>query len=176
MYYRRMHTAKSAYDPLYSMRLSSVDSIERWRDYCGFGVAGGKPYLKFYDRLAYYSTTPSVSAISGDVLNIATISSNAETGSRFDSRTVPYQKIEMIYPSDYTADAKHKSNLFSVTILDTGIGELDQRIKDKEIKDDSGNIRRAVDRLKMDITNAVFEIAQNVSPANTQLFNVKFGD
>lgn len=57
---RRMHISKSAYDSQYSMNMSSLSSIDACRQYCGIGICGGQPYLKFYDGTSYMSEGDSL--------------------------------------------------------------------------------------------------------------------
>ena len=63
IYYLRMHTTKSAFNPQYTMEMSSTTSIMNARTYCGIGVCGGRPYLKYYDD----STYNSISAMDGEL-------------------------------------------------------------------------------------------------------------
>lgn len=76
----------------------------------------------------------------------------------------PYQKVEQFIPVNYNDHGRsnHKSQLFSVRIRNTGIEE----VEDDEIRE----------RIMTDVTNAVSRIANRVCPAQTQLFDVRFGD
>jgi hypothetical protein len=74
--------------------------------------------------------------------------------------------------------------VFSIEILSTGIGsmeESEQAVADdqdasEEDRADAVEALRKLDMLKRDITAAVREIVRNITPANTQLFDVYFRD
>ena len=78
--------------------------------------------------------------------------------------TLPYQKIEQFIPVNNNDHGRsfHKSQLFSVGIRNTEI----ENIEDSDV----------ADRIRTDITNAVFRMAEKVCPAQTQLIDVRFGD
>lgn len=75
----------------------------------------------------------------------------------------PYQKIEQFIPVNYNdhGKSKHKSQLFSVRLRNTGVED----IEDSDLRE----------RIRSEITNAVSRIANRVCPAQTQLLDVRFG-
>lgn len=174
IYYMRMHTTKSAFNPLYSMEMSSTTTLANARTYCGIGTSGGRPYLKYYDDVTY----EALSSDGKNLENITAIRKNSKSGMATDTTTTPYQKIEYIYPVDYAGDAKHKSNVFTIGILSTNIGTLAQRVNDK-IEDDTAQdtdyeLLDKLNTLSADITHAIRDIVEMITPANTQLFDVYF--
>lgn len=70
---------------------------------------------------------------------------------------------------------KHKPTVFSVRLSNTHITELEQKNET-----DPEAVYRAkkqlAEALKKDIANTIRDIAKNVAPANTQLFEVYFND
>ena len=194
MHCNRLHTSKSAYDSMYTMNMDSLSTLKEARQYCEINTCAGKPYLKFYDYINYNVQGP-VSSIN-DVTELATVSANCIGNNQFDPVTVPYQKIEYLLPTDYNYSALHKSNAFNVNILctdiekvednlDTSYEALDLKWQNAKTKEEKDQIAQMIDYnnetrdklqiLKFEITNAVREIAKHISPANTQLVDVKFG-
>lgn len=62
------------------------------------------------------------------------MSANSSGNSQYDHMTVPYQKIEYLYPADYNYSALHKANAYNVTILSTGIDKVEAQIEEAEDK------------------------------------------
>ena len=174
IYYLRMHTTKSAFNPQYTMEMSSTTSIMNARTYCGIGVCGGRPYLKYYDN----STYNSISAMDGELQHVITQRCNSKSGSAVDNTTTPFQKIEYLYPTDYVNEAKHKSNVFTVNILSTNIGtiatDLNEKIQDNTATPDEYDLMSKLNTLSLDISHAIRDIVEHITPANTQLFDVYF--
>lgn len=170
IYYRRMMTAKSLYGSQYSMEMPSEWKLSSARTYCGIGTCAGRTYLKYWDDVDY-----NVVSTDRDYLTECTAeSANSYDGSQY-SDMKPYQKIEYLYPTDYSSSAKHKSNMFSIEILSTGIGSMEERelavLEDLDATDAdrsaAADALRKLDILKRDITAAVREIVRNITPANT---------
>ena len=69
---------------------------------------------------------------------------------------------------------KHKPTAFSVRLNNTHINELEQNDTDTEEVHKTKEL--LAESLKKDITNTVRDIAKNIAPANTQLFEVYFND
>ena len=118
-------------------------------------------YLKFYDDRRYSGW--DIQKQGGD--EAVTLSAEYEDS---NGRKYPYQKIEFFYPSTSSSMCKHKSTLFSVRISDSGLGKVSES--------DSQQVKDIIANIKMDIENSVRKIAENVSPANTELFKVYFQD
>ena len=177
-YFIRMHTTKSAYNSTYSMEMPNNTTLARARTYCGIGVSGGRPYLKYYDDSTYSAL--SVDDKDGLAL-VDTKWENSTSGSKFDKSSKPFQKIEYLFPIDYANEAKHKSNVFTVNILSTNIGTITDKINEKIENDEfvSPHEYEVLDRLEtlsIDIAHAVRDIARHITPANTQLFDVYLND
>ena len=175
-YFRRLMTTKSAFNSLYSMQMSAANEIDHCRDYVEINVCGGKPYLKYYDNLKYVGDRDSESVEEAQALvDLETQKSNTEDGLTTSFEKKPFQKIEYIYPIDYKSSARHKSNLYSIVVSDTGIEQM-QNMVDTQNQDnaDVQSAASALKRLKFEITTAIRDIARDVAPANTQLFDVKF--
>jgi hypothetical protein len=65
-----------------------------------------------------------------------------------------------------SSTARHKSNLFSVKMKNTGLDESAQM--------SSGEDAETAAKLRKDIVNGIKAIVDNVVPANTQLFEAQF--
>ena len=147
--YATSNPVKAIYDGTYTTEGGNFD-LSSAREYVGIMESGGNVYLKFRDDVGYPT---GVSPEEGDVETV-----NPEPSIRKYS----YQKIERYNPTKVASTARHKSNLFSVRILNSGIGD--------------GNQDDGLSSLRLDIENAVREIVRNISPVNTQLFKVYFED
>ena len=84
---------------------------------------------------------------------------------------IPFQKVESLKFTRNESIVRHKSNLFSINLFDTGLEttkDLNEcrREGDEEVK--IGSV------MKTEIQNAIREIVENIAPANTQLFKVFF--
>ena len=145
-----MMTTKNAYDPLYSMNMSSDNRLNSCRTYCGIQNSHGRPLLKYYDNVNY----------SCEKLQKGKTAMVAEITEKY-----PYQKVEYIYPGTFKSNSKHKSTLFSVEINNSGLDENDA---------DSTAVKKLKDNIKKTISNAIRELADNICPANTQLFKVYY--
>lgn len=89
--------------------------------------------------------------------------------------------MEYVYPTKFTGNAKHKSTLFSVSIGGSQILSTESQFRYQLETATAADTRKkaqerldAVERIKRDIKSAVREIARNVAPANTQLFDTYF--
>ena len=170
VYAQRMMPTKSTLNPQYTTEMSAQTSLLNCRTYAEIKSVGGRPYLKYYDDVNYLAVE-SISETSA-LQDVYMRPVNSQTGSSNDNLTKPYQKIEFVYPVDYKTNAKHKTNVFNVELSGTSI---DTEMQKAEALDDQKK-KDALWRIKFDIQSAIREIAKNVSPANTQLFDVKFLD
>lgn len=127
------YSGKNQYGPTYSMEMDGPNSLSVQRKYEGIMSSGEKIYLKYRDI-------------------------RKDSGGK-----VPYQKVEQFIPvnSNDHGKSRHKSQLFSVRLRNTGVEDLQGEI---------------AERIRMDITNAVTRIAEKVCPAQTQLLDVRFGE
>ena len=160
--------AKNHLDYTYTLSVESKASFNvlSCRDYCNIGVCGGQLYLTYRDNVNYRQTSNS---------HTLTYNDNRETAydesiykytlpKRQDKGTYSYQHVEVIDSWnrwDSAGNARHKSSLFSLKLIDTGLNEstFPQTIKDK---------------LRQNIKNNVRSIIENMIPANTQLFDIYF--
>lgn len=147
--------AKSTYDSLYSMNMPESDYLSCTRQYCGVGQCGDELYFKYYDNVDYefgqrrHDDNNDIETI--DVKRI--------------QRKYSYQKLETIRSINrFKSNIRHKSNVYSISIRNTGLNTdyIDKGINDK------------VAKLKTDIKNNIREIAKQICPVNTQLFDVYF--
>ena len=142
------------YTPIISFPMDGIDS--RYED--------GNVYGTIYSGKNQYGPTYSMEMGGPDRLSctrkyVGIISSGDKVYLKYhdmrDGGGVPYQKIEQFVPVNCNDHGKsqHKSQFFSVKVKNTGIGSSG----DDEI----------LGRIRQDITNAVFKIAENVCPAQT---------
>lgn len=140
---------KNPLNAMYSMQMSSVNSIQNSRRYCGISQCGNRPYLKFYDSVDYKCTSNGTDTM--DCISM-----------RSEHEKLPYQKVEFFNKNAFTNKCKHKSNLFSVKIEDlddlsqntvqdeeNGISRIDYNPSDNE------RSAHAVRRIREDLYSAV---------------------
>lgn len=154
--YGSIYMAKNMFNSLYSMQMSSDNVLQYCRTYCGIQNSQNKVLLKYYDDADY-----SFNRESSDVDQQSTASKV-----NFLSGKVPYQKVEYFYPNKMTAQAKHKSNLFSLKIVDSGLD--DEAIE-------AGTVDKSIaQQIKRDIFNGIAALAESIAPANTQFFKTYY--
>lgn len=170
--YGYINTTKNMYNATYSMDVTGLSSIHNCRHYVEISKCGTSPYLKYYDAVEYRSKNILFTnqIMPGNYKNVY-LSTN------FDENTslLPYQKIETYYPISFDPYKRHKSTLFSVRLKGTSLDEAnDQYVCDHAPADDVDRIVTIRKNLRRDITNTIREIAKNVCPVQTQLFEVMF--
>lgn len=175
VYFKRMHICKNAYNAQYTMEMSSTTQIAHARVYCGIGTSSGQPYFKYFDSLNYNSLPTNAV---GAYTSVATERASSIDNSKNSTFMSPFQKIEFISPVQHQDnDGLHKSNVFTVTVKDTGIQKQQHYLEQNGTFDEhSADVQSKLDRIKTDIVHAVQDIVKNSAPANTQLFNVYFED
>lgn len=164
--YADLFHAKNAYDATYQMDVPNELSVRNCREYLDVYECGGKIYLKYYDR-ANYSVAAST--------NKTAYQLSAVEGRKAEQqeRGWPYQKIETFFPIGSRTGNRHKSLFFSINIADVYVeGDDDASVGESDLTADE---RKLLNDIKFDITASIKEIARNVCPANTQLFEVYFG-
>lgn len=182
VYAHRMMPTKSTLNPQYSTEMSSSTELFNCRTYTEVKSIGGRPYLKYYDDVNYEAVVEPTSTSALQTIPVKSV--NSQTKSSNDTLTKPYQKIEFLFPIDYKTKAKHKSNLFTVELSGTGIEteyqnviqSLEEQANDAQAVENLLIKKSKLDMLKFDIESAIKEIAKNVTPANTQLFDIAFLD
>ena len=159
--YGSFSLAKNMYDPLYSMQMmktTSTSDIRRYntlsccRSYCGIQNSQNKILLKYYDNATY--KFDRANQVDGKV----------HPSTKSKSAAYPYQKVEYYYPNKMEVLAKHKSNLFSFKIQNSGLDADSASSIDKNV----------AEQIKRDISNGIRDLAEAIAPANTQLFKTYF--
>lgn len=155
--YGSMALTKSMYNALYSMDMPSSGMLQNCRQYCGIQSSQGKVLLKYYDNVDYRFDQCSSNS-GGEV---------AAEKSNMASKKYPYQKVEFFQPNKMAPKTRHKSNLFSIKLYNTGLDDesvVDNRIVDQKI----------AEQVKRDIFNGVKALADSIAPASTQLFKTYY--
>ena len=80
---------------------------------------------------------------------------------------VPYQKVELYRPQKMSSACRHKSNLFSIKIYDSGLD-------DATVSNSNEDFANLAENMKRDISNGVKALVDSIAPANTQLFKTFF--
>ena len=148
---------KNMYNALYSMEMSSSYQISHCREYAGVQDMGSKVMLKYYDCNDYQISQPQNGQAKASL-------TSSETD---DARLYPYQKVETFEPISFGYAAKHKSNLFSIKIKNTG---LDNESLSQATEEE----RNIAQSMKKSIANGMKQLAESIAPANTQLFATYF--
>lgn len=152
-----MSLGKNIFNSLYSMQMANTSSLSACRLYCGIQNSQNKVLLKYYDSVDY--SLPGTKDQNGH-----------EYASQRERSTgkYPYQKVEYFYPNKMASQAKHKSNLFSIKVNESGL--------DDDTINNSSNeqFKRLAVQMKRDIFNGAKALADSIAPANTQLFKVYF--
>lgn len=180
-YFRRLLISKSALDSQYSMSMQHLSSLDNCREYIEVKSCAGMPYLKFYDNVNCIGNRTDE-----QLMETSSLADLDVELSGIGSDYHDFQKIEYMYPLDYHAATKHKSNLYSIVISETGIEDIEDKLEEAKTsgksyiqlengqKSDMITTSKQLDQLKFEIMAAVREIAVRVAPANTQLFDIKF--
>lgn len=150
---------KNLYNSTYSIDNDISNGVSNCREYCGMGFSNGYIYLKYYDGIKYDCVVEDEDQHGKKRCSMT----------RDDNGQYGYQKIEFLQKIKTSRKTRHKSNMFSVNIKNTGIENL---VDDPDEKDTKNSSIR--DTIKKDIRNAVTKIFENVCPVNTQLFQVYF--
>ena len=156
--------AKNVYDASYSMNVVSSEQLclSSTRQYCGIDTCGNNVFLKFYDNIDYMFEMPT--CVETDRNTLTEIQTTENTKKRY-----PYQKLETLDGiNKFRANIKHKSNLFSINIDNTGIDSLSI---DNLTETQNQKLRA---QIKSDIKNQVRTLARKFCPADTCLFDVYF--
>lgn len=177
----RFYLGKNLYNSLYTTQMVSQYQFARCREYCGIIPAGyghkndstrtspGNIVLKYYDRIRYTFTQVDRSKVDYDY---------GTTKGYVDGGAYPYQKVEYFIPQNFAGElngkAKHKSNLFSIKISNSGLDDLYQQ----SYRASNAALQKTrdalVNRIKTDISNGVKQLVDSIAPANTQLFKTMF--
>lgn len=166
--YGYFYTTKNMYNSTYSMEMSTMMKLGDCRKYVQISKCGNVPYLKYYDSVDYLrDSDPPL-----DPSPSATTDVSYYTKDRLK---VPYQKVETFSPITYNSQTKHKPTMFSVRLNDTGLDEKYDKYEYQRSSAEEAEKAIAIRKnIRQDITNTIREIAKNVCPAQTQLFDVFF--
>lgn len=157
--YGSIEMTKSMYDPLYTMQMKAGNNhkIYQCRTYCGVQNSQNKLLLKYYDDVDYtFIRKPGTTAAAKSNHQVAPDG----------TKLWPYQKVEYFQPCKMSVQAKHKSNLFSIKVKDSGLDDTAMRT--------SGVTQELADQIKRDLFNGMKALADSIAPANTQLFKAYY--
>lgn len=157
--YGSFEMTKSMYSPLYTMEMSAdgqQQTMLQCRTYCGIQDSQKKLLLKYYDDVDY-----SFTRVPGKI-----IASKHDRTSEGQQKLYPYQKVEYVFPNKAASPAKHKSNLFSIKVSDSGLDDDTMRF--------SNTNKQLADQVKRDLFNGMKALADSIAPANTQLFKAYY--
>ena len=144
---------KNMYDAQYSMKMDTASHMSNCRTYVGVQDANNGLVLKYYDNVDY------------DIQDYATGKSIASQSS--SNTLYPYQKVEMFKPTNFGFATRHKSNVFSLKVSNTGLD-------DESIANYDNEQAEIAKKIKKDIANSIRALAKSIVPANTQLFDTYF--
>ena len=157
-----MMIGKNHLDYSYTMNMDDLHNLNECREYCNINVCGDQLYMTYRDNIDYKASIEEAvsEGISTDEYD-STIYKVKMTPHR---RPYGYQHIEVINSWnrwDGSSNAKHKSSMFSLRLIDTGLNE-------------STINEEAKLKLRENIQKNVRSIIENITPANCQLFNIYF--
>ena len=141
----------------YTYTLSTnINTLSGCREYCNVNVCGNQLYTTYRDNINYSSG------------NIPSHTYSKEKVIVHYRKMVPqpysYQKVEVINSWNKFDNSKvegHKSSMFSISLIDTGLNS-------------SSINENAKQKLRQTIMNSVRSIVDAIAPANTQLFKIYF--
>lgn len=154
--------AKNHLNNLYTMSADVDRQLSGCREYCNIGVCGGQLYMTYIDNINYQrvGTPVEYDSVDANGTHMALSTINVEKV----ETPYTYQHIEVVDAwnrYDGSTAAKHKSSMFSLRLIDTGLN--------------SSTITDAVKiKLRQNIMNNIRNVIDKIVPANTQLFNIYF--
>lgn len=160
--------AKNHLDYTYTLSTDASFNLYGCREYCNIGVCGGQLYMTYRDNVKYNRVGTSIGTVTyydnigTDEYDRTVYQYNLEPSQPKDSYT--YQHVEVLNSwnrYDGSINAGHKSSLFSLRLIDTGLNSstINENVKTK---------------LRQNIMNNIRSIIDKITPANTQLFNIYF--
>ena len=105
--------------------------------------------LKYYDDVDYTFTRK----------NGQTAAYAHQRSGNDDTKLYPYQKVEYFMPNKAASHAKHKSNLFSIKIMDSGL--------DSNSSSNANIDQELAKQIKRDLFNGMKQLADSIAPACT---------
>ncbi len=160
--YGSIALAKNMYNSTYSMEMPTNLALHRCRSYCGIQNTQDRILLKYYDN-TYYSFNRNEK----DSDNVVKTERHIHNISKDGTILYPYQKVEYFQPNKMASYTKHKSNLFSIKIYDSGLD--DSTVNDAKAVD-----KNIAEQVKRDIFNGIRALTESIAPANTQLFKTYY--
>lgn len=146
---------KNHFDYTYTLS-TDISRLSCCREYCNVNVCGNQLYTTYRDNVNYTSG------------NIPSHTYSKEKVIVHYRKMVPqpysYQKVEVINSWNKFDNSKvegHKSSMFSISLIDTGLNS-------------SSINENAKQKLRQTIMNSVRSIVDAIAPANTQLFKIYF--
>ena len=153
--------AKNHLNSQYTMDVNEDFSLSGCRDYCNIGSCGDQLYMTYRDNINY-KNNGCVDVISSGLSN------SVETISAFqmipERSSYGYQKVEVVHSwnrYDKQIAVGHKSSMFSLKLIDTGLNE-------------STINEQAKIKLRENVQKNVRALVESIMPANCQLFNIYF--
>lgn len=158
---------KNHLDYTYTLSTDAAYNLTSCREYCNIDVCAGQLYMTYRDNISYIGSNQRAAKV--------TYSDNIEA--EYDDTveqiklekqqlidSYSYQHVEVINSWnrwDGSMNAGHKSSMFSLRLINTGLNEstISENVKSK---------------LRQNIVNNIRSIIATITPANTQLFNVYF--
>ncbi len=171
-------TAKNHMDSEYRMQVSSSSdgstttrTLNKFRRYTGIDSCSDTLSL-YYDAEDNVTGRLTEESKSVHDPNLAQEYEVQPTLGSMGSDQLPYKRIETIKAVNrFQHDIKHKSNLFSVVVNNSGIPEAEALHEQGKVDD---KYYEEVERARNLITNAVEAICKRYAPVNNQLFKVYF--
>ena len=157
---------KNQYNEKYDMR-GDLNGLTEVREYEGIFSNNNQVYL-LYHTVSGPGSGKRYSFSANSQQNNIDFKSATKTASSVRSST---QQVEVIQNLNRGVEpAKHKSSLYKLKLTAPFINDLQLS------NEDSGNIEMLKKNVKQEIRNMVRSLAEKVSPANSQLFNVEINN
>lgn len=155
--------AKNHLDYTYTLSVDDSYNISGCREYCNIDQCGGRLYMTYRNTVNYRSISSNVVTYYDNVNDDLDLSI-AQYAIERQPTYYNYQHVEVIDSwnrFDGDVNTGHKSSMFSIRLVDTGLNE--STIPDEAKK-----------KLRENVEHNVRQIIDNLIPAHTQLFKVYF--
>ena len=154
--YGDVFSTKSYLDSKYDMNLEFDDENKLMRmisrDYIGIGQCSNQLYLVF-------NPTTTIFELDGKA---------HQSIDKSEDEMLNYQRVEVVRNINrFESQIKHKSNLFSVVVENTNLGEDRSDSRNEEIEKLKSHMRNSISQF-------VRDTCRGITPAHTQLFDVQF--
>ena len=146
-----MAVAKNHLDNTYSMNVDSSFNLSNCREYCNIDVCGDQLYMTYRDNIDYKCLSV------GDAISVG-LSGSPKEILPLDMEMVEnrkpygYQHIEVVHSwnrFDNSIAGGHKSSMFSLKLIDTGLNEstINEQAKQKLRQNVQKNVRSLIESL-----------------------------